>query len=161
MLNVGGGEILVIALVALIVLGPERLPGAIRQVGRVLGEFKKVTTSFEREMRSALSDLDDETIEAEARRRGLALTEAEAAAAATAEQSINAPEGEPASTDYVPVTEPEALELTESEALEAAEDLEPSDRPVDDERSSTVAVPHESPIADPTPEDGPEHVPAG
>ena len=33
MFNLGGGEMLVILLLALIVLGPERLPEAARQVG--------------------------------------------------------------------------------------------------------------------------------
>ena len=79
MFNVGGGELVVIALVALIVLGPERLPGALRQVGRAVGELKKLTTGFERELREAMADLDDDAIEAEARRRGMLLTSGDAA----------------------------------------------------------------------------------
>ena len=77
MFNVGGGEVLVIAVVALVFLGPERLPDAVRQIGRVMGEIKNVTAGFEREMRSALTDLDDETIEAEARRRGMTVADPE------------------------------------------------------------------------------------
>ena len=41
--NVGGGEILVILLVALIFLGPEKLPEVARQMGKVVGEIRKVT----------------------------------------------------------------------------------------------------------------------
>jgi sec-independent protein translocase protein TatB len=52
--NVGGGEVLVILLVALLVLGPQRLPEAARQVGKAFAEFRKVSTGFQRELRSAL-----------------------------------------------------------------------------------------------------------
>ena len=37
MFNVGGGELLVILLIALIVLGPQRLPDAARQIGKAMG----------------------------------------------------------------------------------------------------------------------------
>lgn len=56
MFNVGGGELLVIMLVALVILGPTRLPEAARQVGKIMGEFRKVSTNFQREMREAMND---------------------------------------------------------------------------------------------------------
>ncbi|NNC79974.1 MAG: twin-arginine translocase subunit TatB [Acidimicrobiales bacterium] len=56
MLNVGGWEVLMILLVALIVLGPTRLPEAARQLGRVLKEARKISTGFQREFREALRD---------------------------------------------------------------------------------------------------------
>lgn len=52
--NIGGGEILVILLAALLILGPTRLPDAARQVGKAMAEFRKVTTGFQRELRSAI-----------------------------------------------------------------------------------------------------------
>ena len=52
--NIGGGEILVIMLVALLVLGPSKLPDAARQVGRAVAEFRKVSGGFQRELRAAL-----------------------------------------------------------------------------------------------------------
>ncbi|MCX7620417.1 MAG: Sec-independent protein translocase protein TatB [Acidimicrobiales bacterium] len=60
MFNVGGGEILVILLIALIVLGPDRLPGAARTAGRVMGELRRLSQSFQDEVRQAvdLSELD-------------------------------------------------------------------------------------------------------
>ena len=59
MFNVGGGEILVILLIALIVLGPQRLPDAARQVGKVMGDLRKLSSGFQNEMKSALSEADD------------------------------------------------------------------------------------------------------
>jgi sec-independent protein translocase protein TatB len=55
--NVGGGEIIVIMLLALIVLGPERLPDAAKKVGRVMGEVRRMTSGFQEEVRGAM-DLD-------------------------------------------------------------------------------------------------------
>ncbi|HEX5366030.1 MAG TPA: Sec-independent protein translocase protein TatB [Acidimicrobiales bacterium] len=53
MFNVGGGELLVILLVALIVLGPQRLPGAARQIGKVAGDLRRMSDGFQRELRDA------------------------------------------------------------------------------------------------------------
>src|SRR4029079_18998143 len=52
--NLGGGEVLVIMLVALLVLGPAKLPDAARQLGKAVAEFRKVSGGFQRELRAAL-----------------------------------------------------------------------------------------------------------
>ncbi len=54
MFNVGGGEVLVILLVALVVLGPDKLPGAMRSVGNMVGELRKLSNGFQSEMRNAM-----------------------------------------------------------------------------------------------------------
>ena len=56
MLNIGGWEVLIIFLVALLVLGPERLPDAAKQVGRMMSEFRKISSGFQREMKEAMKD---------------------------------------------------------------------------------------------------------
>jgi sec-independent protein translocase protein TatB len=61
MFNVGGGELLVIALIALIVLGPQRLPDAARQVGRVMGDLRRISSGFQQELKVAFDDEDDRT----------------------------------------------------------------------------------------------------
>ncbi|MGH9085348.1 MAG: Sec-independent protein translocase protein TatB [Acidimicrobiales bacterium] len=58
MFNIGGGELIVIALIALIVLGPQRLPDAARQVGKTLGELRRISSGFQRELRDAFDDTD-------------------------------------------------------------------------------------------------------
>ncbi|CAN5607517.1 hypothetical protein BH20ACT2_BH20ACT2_06420 [soil metagenome] len=69
MFNIGGGELLVILLVALIVLGPDKLPEAARKVGSVMGEIRKYSSGFQNELRNAM----DEPIESEARTKGAKL----------------------------------------------------------------------------------------
>jgi sec-independent protein translocase protein TatB len=56
MFNVGGGEILVILLVALLVLGPNKLPEAARQIGSVLTQVRRMSSGFQNEMRAALEE---------------------------------------------------------------------------------------------------------
>jgi Tat protein translocase TatB subunit len=58
MFNVGGGELLVIMLIALIVLGPQRLPDAARQVGKVMSEVRRVSSGFQRELKDAFDASD-------------------------------------------------------------------------------------------------------
>jgi sec-independent protein translocase protein TatB len=60
MFNIGPGELVAISMVALIVLGPERLPGAVRQVGRFFGELRRMSTGFQDEIRSAFDDAEIE-----------------------------------------------------------------------------------------------------
>ncbi len=64
--NLGWAEIAVIVVVALVVLGPDKLPGAARQIGNVMRQVRKISTGFQQELQNAL----DEPIEEEARRRG-------------------------------------------------------------------------------------------
>ena len=56
MFNVGTPELLVILLVALIVLGPNKLPDAARQVGKFVGEMRRMSTGFQSELRDAMQE---------------------------------------------------------------------------------------------------------
>ena len=59
--NVGPLELLVIAIIALIVLGPKRLPEAARSVGKGVREFRdSLSGEPEREERDADDDDDDD-----------------------------------------------------------------------------------------------------
>lgn len=93
MFNLGGPEILVILLLALIVLGPDKLPDAARSVGRFTAEVRRMSNGFRSEVKAAFdaetakseaegaqaaqaaqarlaSGPDDDIIEAQARARG-------------------------------------------------------------------------------------------
>lgn len=54
-MNLGGGEILVILMIALLVLGPSRLPGAGRQIGRALAEFRRMSSGVQEDLREAMN----------------------------------------------------------------------------------------------------------
>ena len=56
MFNLQGSEIIVILLLALVVLGPEKLPDAIRKFSQTYGELKKMGNGFQSELKSALDE---------------------------------------------------------------------------------------------------------
>jgi Tat protein translocase TatB subunit len=56
MFNVGPAELLLILVLALLILGPTKLPEAARQLGKAMAEFRRVTTGLQDEMRTVLED---------------------------------------------------------------------------------------------------------
>lgn len=60
MFNLSGSEILFLLLAGLVVLGPERLPSVLRQVGRIYGELRRMAAGFEKEFKSTLAEPMDE-----------------------------------------------------------------------------------------------------
>lgn len=62
MFGVGGPELLIICVVALIVIGPKKLPDMLRSLGKGMAEFKRVSNDV-------TSTLDDEVKKAEAAAR--------------------------------------------------------------------------------------------
>ncbi len=56
MLNLGTGEVLLIAFVALVILGPARLPEAARQAGRAIAEVRRMANGFQAEVQAAMRE---------------------------------------------------------------------------------------------------------
>jgi sec-independent protein translocase protein TatB len=56
MFNLSGSEIVFLLLIALIVLGPEKLPEAVRKFGKAYSEFKKMSSGFQSELKTALDE---------------------------------------------------------------------------------------------------------
>ncbi len=56
MFNLQGSEIIVILLLALVVLGPEKLPDAVRRFTKTYNELKKMGSGFQSELKSALDE---------------------------------------------------------------------------------------------------------
>lgn len=54
--SIGPAEILVVLVVALVVLGPTRLPDAARSLGKAVAEFRKVSSGLQAEVRDAFSE---------------------------------------------------------------------------------------------------------
>lgn len=99
MLNVGGWEVLMIFLVALIVLGPTRLPEAARQIGRVIREARKISHGFQREFREAMRDPVGDAVRA-------ADLDVTARAEIPADLSDTSDDSAPSRTDDDPMSDP-------------------------------------------------------
>ncbi len=69
MFNIGFTEMLVIAALALIFIGPKQLPEIARTLGRLLNDLKRSTNSFTDELKSQV----DYDFEEELRKRRIAL----------------------------------------------------------------------------------------
>lgn len=54
--SIGPAEILVVLVVALIVLGPNRLPDAARSMGKAMAELRRVTSGVQTEVRDAFAE---------------------------------------------------------------------------------------------------------
>ena len=88
MFNVGGMELVVIGVVALVVLGPDKLPGAMRQLGTFVGELRRISRGFQTDLRSALDEA-----ERDAERERLAAEQAaQGSAPATQPEAGTAPD---------------------------------------------------------------------
>ena len=105
MFGIGMPELLVIMVVALVVLGPKRLPEVARSLGKGLAEFRRATSGITDELRNAQVMLEEEVRQAErggkasARKSGAAAPTGAASPAPTTEAAAGAdkPEG-PANT---------------------------------------------------------------
>ena len=58
MLNIGPLELIVIFVVALLVIGPKRLPDLTRALGRAVGEFKRATDELRDNLDINLRSID-------------------------------------------------------------------------------------------------------
>lgn len=79
-MSIGWQEVFLLMVIALVVFGPKRLPELARQVGRVVGEIRRVSREFEdevrdvadpfrRELTAAAEPIEKEVREAEAAAR--------------------------------------------------------------------------------------------
>lgn len=87
MFDVGAGELLVILIVAVIVIGPKDLPLAMRTAGRWIGKMRRISAHFRSGIDAMVREAELEEMEKkwkaqneEIMRRSAALTEAEAGA---------------------------------------------------------------------------------
>ncbi len=56
MFNLQGSEIIIILLLALVVLGPEKLPEAMRKAGKFYADIRKMSSGFQEEFRAAMDE---------------------------------------------------------------------------------------------------------
>jgi sec-independent protein translocase protein TatB len=54
MFDIGFSEVFMILVIALIVIGPERLPGVAKKIGRYIGKAKRTFENVKREVQSEL-----------------------------------------------------------------------------------------------------------
>jgi sec-independent protein translocase protein TatB len=58
MFDIGGSELVVIAVVALIAIGPKELPGVLRMVGQWMGKARKMASEFQGQFNEAMREAE-------------------------------------------------------------------------------------------------------
>jgi len=56
MFNLTGSEIMFLLIIGLVVLGPEKLPDAIRRVGRLYAELKRMSSGVQTDLRKVMDE---------------------------------------------------------------------------------------------------------
>lgn len=111
--NFSGSEVIFLLILGLVVLGPEKLPGVLRKAGRLYGEFKRVTSDAQSELRQAF-DQPMRDIQSTAKSYQGFFTDA---VKEVAKDPVIAPETSPTFIPYEPVVDAETPKV----------DREPSD----------------------------------
>jgi len=60
MFDIGGGELLVIGIVALVVIGPKELPGLLRTAGNAMGKLRRMAAEFRGQFDEAMREAEVE-----------------------------------------------------------------------------------------------------
>ena len=132
MFGIGSTEFLVILLVALVVLGPKSLASVSRTLGKAMGEFRRVSTDFQRTLNAEVEqeeplkrkqEADKEVFSPEARAEHAAQTApqtqaapAAGAAPAATETAAAQPEVVPSAAPVPPAESPLAQALAKAQA---------------------------------------------
>lgn len=121
MFNIGGGEMVVLAILALLVFGPEGLPDIVKTVTRTLRAFRTAASDFQQEINTALNTENEQRRVAERRRRKVVV--------------------EPVAEEPAPSNEAETLptELVDTSAEAVAEQSEPTPSPLHSDTAETTA----------------------
>lgn len=126
MFGIGSTEFLVILLVALVVLGPKSLASVSRTLGKAMGEFRRVSTDFQRTLNAEVEqeehlkrkqEAEKEFFSPEARAEHAAKTAAQT-------QAAPAPAAAPAATETA------ARPAVQPEVIPSAAPVPPADSPL-------------------------------
>ena len=99
MFGIGGTELLVILVVALIVLGPKSVPQIARTLGKAMGEFRKVSTEFQRTLNTEIELEEHEKRKQEAEKELFGTEQKAEAASPAAKPAAAATAAAPTETD--------------------------------------------------------------
>lgn len=58
MFDIDSGKLLIVAVIALIVIGPKELPRVLRQVGQAVGKMRRMATEFQGQFMDAMKEAD-------------------------------------------------------------------------------------------------------
>lgn len=107
MFGIGTTELVIILIVALIVIGPAKLPEMAKSLGKALGEFRRVTTDVKRTIEMEAEQADQKVRTEQAKKEIFPETPAAEQAAPSPAETVEAEHAPAASKPNVQAAEPE------------------------------------------------------
>jgi len=95
MFGIGSTELLVILVVALIVIGPSKLPDIMRTLGKGMAEFRRMSNDVKSTLEAEVDRADREQRQTEAQKELYPETDKAAAASPVADKPAATAEGQP------------------------------------------------------------------
>ena len=143
MFGIGSTELLVILLVALVVLGPKSLASVSRSLGKAMGEFRRVSTDFQRTLNAEVASEEEDEKQrkaAEAKPAPSSPSGATADASRRTETAVQTGKAEPA--------EPATLDTTARPATESEGPVPPQGSPLEKAVAATQAAAQTAPATE-------------
>lgn len=149
MFNLQGSELIIVLLLALVVLGPEKLPDAMRKAGQAYAELKKMSSGFQSEFRAAVDEPMREIRDtANALRDSADFTKLQSG---EREEKPKSAEMAPADPDAVPVDETPTFDTTADNASGPNQSDDSAPAPFEDEAPEPRVIPPSAAITTPAP----------
>lgn len=139
MFNIGGGEILVIALIALIAVGPEQLPSVMRKMGGFVNQVRTMTTGIRDEFMSAVDEADPN------KWMGDGSKDEPIVPRGYAENTVKS-SSDPSADAVAKATEQTAADAARSDESEESDDSPASDAPVTNEIAAKNTMVAKDPV---------------
>ncbi|MEJ7801705.1 MAG: twin-arginine translocase TatA/TatE family subunit, partial [Ilumatobacter sp.] len=137
MFNLQGSELIIVLLLALVVLGPEKLPEAMRKAGQAYAELKKMSSGFQSEFRAAV----DEPLREIRETANVLRDSADFTKLQSGEREEKPKSAEMAPADAVPVAAIPTFDTPNDSGGSPARSVDSEPAPFEDEPSEPRAIP--------------------
>ena len=124
MFDISWGELLIIGMVALVVIGPKELPGVLRTVGQWMAKVRRMAAEFQDQFREAMREAGVTPVVLEAK-EGLALINGTQMMTAVGSLSLLEAENVSKAADIAAAQAVEALRGTKTPYLSLTHELRP------------------------------------
>ena len=132
MFDIGPSELLLIIIVAVIAIGPKELPGALRNIGKWIGQMRRVSAHFRTGLDAMIREAEMQELEAKWAAQNAKIMAEHPADAAPEAEPTGAYPVRPAPAD--PAAEPPATTATEAKVVTVDSPEEYSAMPVSDDK---------------------------
>jgi len=120
MFDIDSGKLLIIAIVALVVIGPKELPGVLRQVGLALGKVRRMAAEFQGQFMEAMRESELEELKKDVQKMSDSANFTNFDPLADVKNQFNEVGSSLETTLAAPVAPVETAELASPDALPAA-----------------------------------------